>query len=99
MHGGYGNVSIETFGKNRLLKLSSVMYVEELACAERKDHALVVFFQLVVDLCRNQSRQLSLWERFIFVKRFTGTDTRVSFSLLRRRPTGLGEGTRAPTFD
>jgi hypothetical protein len=50
-----------------LLKLPRVVDVEELAGTERKDHALIVFLQLVIDLCSDQSRKLSLGKRLILV--------------------------------
>jgi len=46
--------------EDRLLKLSGLVDVEEVARTECKDHALVVFLKLVVDLGRNQGCEFSL---------------------------------------
>lgn len=50
-----------------LFKFSGLVNVEELACTQREDHAFIVLLQLIVDLCCNQGRELSLWEGVIFV--------------------------------
>jgi hypothetical protein len=47
--------------------------VKELASTERKHHTLVVFLQLIVDLCSNESRKFSLGERLVLVERLTAT--------------------------
>lgn len=56
-----------------LLEFTSLVNVQELASTQRKDHALVVLLQLVVDLCCYQRGELSLGERLIFVERLTMT--------------------------
>lgn len=56
-----------------LLKLPGMVNIEELASTERKNHALVVFLQLIVDLGRHEGRKFSLGERVIFVKSLTMT--------------------------
>lgn len=45
--------------------------VEQLPRAERKHHTLVVFLQLIVDLCGDESRKFSLGERLILVELLT----------------------------
>jgi hypothetical protein len=56
-----------------------VVDVEELASSERKSHALIVFLQLVVDLCRDKGCQLALRECFILKQSLTKAQTTVSF--------------------
>lgn len=56
-----------------LLELGGLVNIEELACTQRKDHALIVFLQLIVDLGRDQCCQLSLRKRVIFVQSLTMT--------------------------
>lgn len=65
------NLGNQVLTQDGLLKLPVVMNIEELASAERKDHALVVLLQLIVDLGRDQSRELALRKRLIFVESLT----------------------------
>lgn len=57
----------------RLLELGGLVDVEELASTQCKDHALVVFLQLIVHLCGHESSKLPLGEGVIFVERLTMT--------------------------
>jgi hypothetical protein len=61
-----------------LLEFTSLVNIQELASTQRKDHALVVFLQLVVDLCCYERGELSLGERLIFIERLTMTHTLVA---------------------
>ena len=45
--------------------------IKELASAERKYHALIVFLQLVIYLRSDQSRKLPLGKRLILVQSLT----------------------------
>lgn len=51
-----------------LLEFTSLVDVQELASTQRKDHALIVLLQLIVDLCCHEGSELSLRERLIFVE-------------------------------
>lgn len=83
-----------TLTQDRLFELPSMVNVEQLSSTERKDHTLIVFLQLVVDLCSNEGCEFSLGERFILVERLTAT---VSMDIYDRME--MGRSLEVPTFD
>lgn len=71
MHGAKGNVGVDAFCDDGLLILGGILDVEELAGAQGKDHGLVVFLQLVVNLGKDKRSKLAMAEALIFVKGFS----------------------------
>ena len=61
-----------------LLKFTSLVDVQKLARTQRKDHALIVLLQLVIDLCCYKRGELSLRKRLIFVEGLTMTHALVA---------------------
>ena len=50
MHGAKCDVSVDALCDDGLFVLGGVLELEKLASAQGKDHRLIVFLQLVVDL-------------------------------------------------
>ena len=50
MHGAKCDVSVDALCDDGLLVLSGVLELEKLSSAQGKDHGLIVFLQLIVDL-------------------------------------------------
>lgn len=56
---------------NSLLKFATVVKVEQFPSAQCKNHALMVFLEVVVDLGGDQSGKFAFGEIFIFIKRLS----------------------------
>lgn len=50
-----------------LLVFATVVKLEQLACAQSKDHALIIFLKMIVYLRGNQGSKFPLREGFIFI--------------------------------
>ena len=71
MHGAKCDVSVDALCDDRFFILGGVLELEKLSGAQGKDHGLVVFLELVVDLGEHQSGEVAVAEAFIFEKGFS----------------------------
>ena len=71
MHGAKSNVCVNALCNDGLLVLGRVVDLEELAGTQSKDHGVIVFLELVVDLGEHQSSEVAVAEAFIFEKGFS----------------------------
>jgi len=68
---GKRNKCINAFRYYCLLKLSAVIEIEQLSSAEREDHALVVFLEMIVNFGGNEGGEMAFGKGFIFVESFS----------------------------
>lgn len=58
----FDSIPIFPHTNDGILKLAGLVQVEELASAEGEYHALIVFLQLIIDLCSQKRSQLAVRE-------------------------------------
>ena len=71
MHGAKCDVSVDALCDDGLFILGGVLELEKLSGAQGKDHGLVVFLQLVVDLGKYERSEIAVAEALIFEKGFS----------------------------
>lgn len=68
---GIGNVLVNALGDDGFLKFATVVELKKIASTKGKSHGLVVLLEMVIDLGKDKSSQLALWEGLVLVESLT----------------------------